>query len=187
MSAESAALLWIPMPLFGRGGVSVRYDLQHIYRITIVSDIPDGAERVSSGTPDHIARLCAFLKAYQAGCGLRPDMGRMNLCHEGTDFSWKVYDAVGEIPFGAFRTYQDIARDIGSTQACRAVGSALRRNPFHIVVPCHRVVAKVGDPFKFAAGADMKRALLAHEKTLSILEHDLGYMGASRAGERPIL
>ena len=174
------------MPLFERGGVSVRYDLHHIYGITIVSDIPEGAETEPCGKFEHIACLCAFLKSYQAGCCQKPDFERMNLCHEGSAFSWKVYDAVVTIPFGAFRTYQDIACDIGSAYACRAVGTALRRNPFHIVVPCHRVVAKHGDPFKFAAGADMKRALLAHEKSLSILEHDLGYMGASRAGERPI-
>jgi methylated-DNA-[protein]-cysteine S-methyltransferase len=57
-----------------------------------------------------------------------------------TAFQKKVYDAIGEIPRGRVSTYALVARRIGCAGA-RAVGQALRRNPFAPRVPCHRVIA----------------------------------------------
>lgn len=58
-----------------------------------------------------------------------------------SEFSKKVYDAVLKIPHGETRTYSWVAYQIGNPLATRAVGQALRRNPFPILVPCHRVVS----------------------------------------------
>lgn len=55
-------------------------------------------------------------------------------------FNARVYDTTRAIPPGATRTYGEIARAIGDKDGARAVGQALGRNPFAIVVPCHRVV-----------------------------------------------
>lgn len=55
-------------------------------------------------------------------------------------FNARVYETARAIPPGATRTYGEIARAIGDAGAARAVGQALGRNPFAIVVPCHRVV-----------------------------------------------
>lgn len=55
-------------------------------------------------------------------------------------FNARVYETTRAIPPGATRTYGEIARAIGEPHAARAVGQALGRNPFAIVVPCHRVV-----------------------------------------------
>lgn len=55
-------------------------------------------------------------------------------------FNARVYAATRAIAPGQTRTYGDIARAIGEAGAARAVGQALGRNPFAIVVPCHRVV-----------------------------------------------
>ncbi|MBL7715468.1 MAG: MGMT family protein [Bdellovibrionales bacterium] len=57
-----------------------------------------------------------------------------------TDFQSQVYQAILKIPHGETRTYAWVAFQIGSPQASRAVGQALRRNPFPILIPCHRVV-----------------------------------------------
>jgi len=59
-------------------------------------------------------------------------------------FSEKVYDLVRKIPKGKISTYKDIAIKLNTT-AYRAVGQALRSNPYAPKVPCHRVVAKNGN------------------------------------------
>jgi methylated-DNA-[protein]-cysteine S-methyltransferase len=84
----------------------------------------------------------------------------------GTSFQRKVWDAASTIPFGEVRTYGDIATMIGYPNAARAVGSALGRNLFMIIVPCHRVVSAGGDGFNYAWGSDRKRWLLEHEGIL---------------------
>lgn len=82
----------------------------------------------------------------------------------GTPFQQKVWQAIAEIPAGEVRTYQDIARRIGSHP--RAVGSACGKNPLSLVVPCHRIVAKQGlGGFSCKEGdaLSIKRWLLKHE------------------------
>ena len=80
----------------------------------------------------------------------------------GTDFQKQVWLALRTIPFGATRTYGDIARQIGIPGAMRAVGAANGRNPVPPFVPCHRVVASNGIG-GFTGGLHKKRALLALE------------------------
>lgn len=60
---------------------------------------------------------------------------------EITAFQQKVYKACSAIPKGKVCTYKELAKKIGSPKAVRAVGSALKNNPFAPKVPCHRVVA----------------------------------------------
>ena len=84
-----------------------------------------------------------------------------------TDFRRRVYDAVSEVPRGKVTTYKLVAQRVGCG-SCRAVGQALRRNPFAPRVPCHRVIASdltLGGFAGAAAGPslDRKRRLLARE------------------------
>ncbi len=60
----------------------------------------------------------------------------------GTGFQRKVWDALRQIPWGATRTYAELARTVGS--APRAIGQAMARNPIPIIIPCHRVLATGG-------------------------------------------
>lgn len=69
-----------------------------------------------------------------------------------TPFQRKVYQAAGEIPFGAVLTYGDLAKRLGAVSISRAVGAALGKNPILIVIPCHRVVASDGKLTGFSAG-----------------------------------
>ncbi len=89
--------------------------------------------------PNSIARAIADIQALMRGerktlRAVQLDMSRV------APFNARVYDAARAIAPGQTRTYGDIARTIGDASAARAVGQALGRNPFAIIVPCHRVV-----------------------------------------------
>ena len=81
------------------------------------------------------------------------------------EFNRRVYEAARSIPVGSTATYGDIAGLLGSPNASRAVGKALARNPFAIVVPCHRVVGAGGEVGGFSAGGgvNIKMRMLAIE------------------------
>jgi methylated-DNA-[protein]-cysteine S-methyltransferase len=81
----------------------------------------------------------------------------------GTAFQRKVWNALLTIPFGETRSYGQIARQIGSPDAVRAVGAANGRNPVSIIAPCHRVIGATGKLTGFAGGLDVKARLLALE------------------------
>jgi methylated-DNA-[protein]-cysteine S-methyltransferase len=80
-------------------------------------------------------------------------------------FHRRVYDAARSIPRGSTMTYGALAARAGAAGAARAVGQALARNPFAIIVPCHRVVAAGGRIGGFSAngGIATKLRLLAIE------------------------
>lgn len=80
-----------------------------------------------------------------------------------TAFERKVYKAVKTIPKGQVRSYKWVAKRIGRPGACRAVGNALNKNPYPVVVPCHRVVKSDGSLGGFAKGAKAKLKLLEAE------------------------
>ncbi len=82
----------------------------------------------------------------------------------GTEFQRRVWAALAEIPFGATRTYLQIAQAIGAVQAVRAVGAANGRNPLSIIVPCHRVIGADGSLTGYGGGLAAKRWLLTHEQ-----------------------
>lgn len=77
-----------------------------------------------------------------------------------TKFQWQVLEATLQIPFGETRTYQWIARRIGRPKAVRAVGQALRRNPYPMIIPCHRVIKSDGTPGGYAGRYGHKKARL---------------------------
>lgn len=81
----------------------------------------------------------------------------------GTAFETAVWLAMSEIPYGATRTYGDLAQDLSS--AARAVGGACGRNPIPVVVPCHRVMGAGGrlTGYSGGAGVETKEALLRLE------------------------
>jgi methylated-DNA-[protein]-cysteine S-methyltransferase len=75
----------------------------------------------------------------------------------------QVLRAVADIPFGALKTYGDIAEAVGRPGACRFVGNTMAKNPFPIFVPCHRVVRRNGGIGGFGGGPDLKTRLIAFE------------------------
>ncbi len=87
----------------------------------------------------------------------------LNVHLRGTNFQLKVWEALLKIPAGAVTTYEGIASRIGQPTAMRAVGSAVGHNPIAVLIPCHRVIRKVGEFGNYRYGALRKKALLARE------------------------
>lgn len=81
----------------------------------------------------------------------------------GTEFQLKVWNELKKIPYGETRSYADIAKAVGNSKACRAVGGANNKNPIMIIVPCHRVIGKNGSMVGYAGGIDIKVELLKLE------------------------
>lgn len=82
----------------------------------------------------------------------------------GTEFQRRVWAALHTIPYGETRTYGEIAEQVGSPGAFRAVGLANGRNPISIIVPCHRVIGSGGGMTGYGGGIERKRHLLDLEK-----------------------
>jgi len=86
------------------------------------------------------------------------------LAPEGTEFQQKVWKALEEIPYGETRSYGEIAQEVGSPRAARAVGLANNKNPIPIMIPCHRVIGADGSMTGYAGGVENKQFLLKLEK-----------------------
>jgi AraC family transcriptional regulator of adaptative response/methylated-DNA-[protein]-cysteine methyltransferase len=84
----------------------------------------------------------------------------------GTNFQLKVWEALMRIPPGAVTSYEGLAAQAGRPRASRAVGTALGRNPIAVLIPCHRVIRKLGEFGNYRYGAVRKKALLAKEFAL---------------------
>jgi methylated-DNA-[protein]-cysteine S-methyltransferase len=82
----------------------------------------------------------------------------------GTDFQRRVWQALMRVPYGATSTYGQIAEDVGSPGAVRAVGNANAANPISIIVPCHRIIGSNGGLVGYGGGLSLKKWLLRLEQ-----------------------
>ncbi|MFC1937588.1 methylated-DNA--[protein]-cysteine S-methyltransferase [Chloroflexota bacterium] len=117
----------------------------------------DGVQHaVHSAEPfeDLIQRFCTY---FSGGGVAFPDTLDFSCA---TPFQRDVWLATRSIIYGETRSYAWVARQIGKPVAVRAVGQALSRNPWPIIIPCHRVLTSDGKLGGFAGGLDMKRRLL---------------------------
>ncbi len=134
-------------------------------RARLLRRAPRAAE--TDTPPPAIARVIADIIALFAG--ERRDLSYAELDMNGVaDFDRSVLALTSEIPAGETKTYGDIAKALGDVSLSRRVGQALGRNPFPIIVPCHRVVGADGSMTGFSApgGAEAKRRLLKIEGAL---------------------
>lgn len=83
-----------------------------------------------------------------------------------TDFTKRVYKAVLSIPLGEVRSYKWVAKRAGSPKAFRAVGQILKRNPWTLIIPCHRVVNSDNRLGGYSGGLKKKEYLLNLEKAI---------------------
>ena len=112
--------------------------------------------------PDHPVLVEAERQLGEYFAGKRKAF-TVKLDYRGTPFQKRVWDALLAIPFGETRTYGELARQIGSPAAVRAVGAANGKNPIAIIGPCHRVVGSTGKLTGFAGGLEAKAILLRLE------------------------
>jgi len=108
-----------------------------------------------------ITQVERWLDAYFAGAGA--DTSPLPLDMRGAPFEVRVWAALRTIPPGATTTYGEIAKQVGSPGASRAVGAANGANPIAIIVPCHRVIGANGTLTGYGGGLDRKTWLLTHE------------------------
>ena len=101
-----------------------------------------------------------WLDAYFKGD--KPSLANLPLAERGTAFQQKVWSALSEIPMGQVITYGRLGKAI-SCQSAQAVGSAIGKNPWLILIPCHRVLPSSGHLGNYAAGENAKRFLLRLE------------------------
>jgi AraC family transcriptional regulator, regulatory protein of adaptative response / methylated-DNA-[protein]-cysteine methyltransferase len=85
---------------------------------------------------------------------------------QATAFQWRVWEELRRIPFGATRSYQEIAKAIGKPKAVRAVAGACAGNHVALVIPCHRVIRENKALGGYRWGLDRKRKLLKQEGSL---------------------
>ena len=111
------------------------------------------------------------LRAYFDGIKIEFDVP-LNM--EGhTDFQKTVWVELQKIPYGTTISYQQLANRLGNPKLIRAAASANGKNPFPVVIPCHRVIASNGDLTGYSLGLDLKEFLLDLEKVKSIKQMTL--------------
>ncbi|MFA0080058.1 methylated-DNA--[protein]-cysteine S-methyltransferase [Vibrio artabrorum] len=84
----------------------------------------------------------------------------------GTDFQRKAWAALTTIPYGETISYGEQAKRMDTPKAVRAVGGANGKNPFSIVVPCHRVIGANGTLTGYTGGMNRKEWLLDFERSI---------------------
>ncbi|RFS15804.1 methylated-DNA--[protein]-cysteine S-methyltransferase [Emticicia sp. C21] len=87
----------------------------------------------------------------------------VTLLLRGTNFQIKVWEALLKIPFGQMVSYDTIAQTIGQPTAQRAVGTAIGSNRLGYIIPCHRVLQKIGGIGGYRWGTTRKKAILGWE------------------------
>jgi methylated-DNA-[protein]-cysteine S-methyltransferase len=126
--------------------------------------------RIGRVVPDFLRPLARALEGYLSRDQDDPATAVVPLAdHALTPFLRAVFEEVRRIPLGSSRSYAEVARAAGSPGAARAVGQAMARNPWPLVVPCHRVVGS-GDSlggYSGGAGLPTKVRLLDREAGLA--------------------
>jgi AraC family transcriptional regulator of adaptative response/methylated-DNA-[protein]-cysteine methyltransferase len=103
-----------------------------------------------------VKKILAHLRGREPHLDLPTDV-------QATAFQRRVWEELRRIPYGATKTYSEVARAMGQPTAIRAVARACATNPVSIVVPCHRVIRQSGNLAGYRWGLDRKRALLEQE------------------------
>lgn len=151
--------IWFYQTKIGEIGIGEKHGV--IVRVTFgreMGGLPPDFEMVE--TP--LLKLAAVeILEYLAGKRKKFDVP---LAPEGTPFQKSVWTALQTIPYGETATYGEIAAKVGNPKAARAIGRANHDNPIAILIPCHRVVGANGKLTGYAAGLEIKKALLEIEK-----------------------
>ena len=165
METHAGTIVAFETPL---GVCAVRWTEAGVASVRLPSERTEALPRLGDGfsVPDDVQHAIDGVVAVLRGEPI--DLRFVALDEHGIDpFRRAVYAATRAIPSGSTATYGDIARAIGRPDGARDVGAALARNPFPIVVPCHRVVGADGRLTGFSApgGLATKRRMLELEGT----------------------
>jgi AraC family transcriptional regulator of adaptative response/methylated-DNA-[protein]-cysteine methyltransferase len=141
----------------GESEASLRAALRAEYpRAELQRDGGGRATHLPRGLGKWVTRILAHLRGREPHLDLPTDV-------QATAFQRRVWEELRRIPYGATKTYSEVARAIGRPAAVRAVARACATNPVSVVVPCHRVVREDGHLAGYRWGIGRKRALLEKE------------------------
>jgi AraC family transcriptional regulator, regulatory protein of adaptative response / methylated-DNA-[protein]-cysteine methyltransferase len=142
----------------GESGAALRAELRKEYPAAHLTaeDGPTGRKREDGSLGERVGKILAHLRGQEPHLDLPTDV-------QGTAFQRRVWEELRKIPYGATKTYTEVARAIGRPQAIRAVARACATNPVSVVVPCHRVVRRDGNLAGYRWGISRKQALLERE------------------------
>jgi AraC family transcriptional regulator, regulatory protein of adaptative response / methylated-DNA-[protein]-cysteine methyltransferase len=118
--------------------------------------------RDRNGMRDWVGRILEHLRGHEPNLDLPTDV-------QATAFQRRVWEELRKIPYGATKTYSQVARAIGQPSATRAVARACATNPVSVVVPCHRVVREDGNLAGYRWGLERKRELLEQESAQKLI------------------
>lgn len=122
--------------------------------------------------------LAGLLEAYFSGTRVRFDAEKLPLDTSGwSSFEADVARALARIPHGTLVSYAHLARLSGYPRAQRAVGNFLAKNPYPVILPCHRVIRSDGRLGNFSSGAGWKKRLIE-------LERRTGYKQPGQTADR---
>jgi methylated-DNA-[protein]-cysteine S-methyltransferase len=134
-----------------------------IARVVLPNEQPAAPGRAAaSSAPACVLALAADVARLLAGDDVAFDLGLLAL-EDCSPFQRRVLLAESRVKRGWVTTYGRLATHLEAPRAARAVGGALARNPFPLIIPCHRAIRADGQLGGFRGGLAMKRALLAFE------------------------
>jgi AraC family transcriptional regulator of adaptative response/methylated-DNA-[protein]-cysteine methyltransferase len=147
----------------GDGDDALEADLRREYPDAVLG-------RETSSMAPSIAAMVAHLEGRLPHLDLPIDV-------RATAFQWKVWRYLQSIPYGATKSYSEVARAIGAPSAVRAVARACATNQVCLLIPCHRVVQKDGGLGGYRWGIERKQALLAREERGAVVQKTKGKVG----------
>jgi methylated-DNA-[protein]-cysteine S-methyltransferase len=118
--------------------------------------------RAEKGPSVQIKDLVKKLQSHLHGNDVEFDLNRLHWS-QCSDIQQRILRAEAGIPRGWISTYKRIAKQVGIKNGARVVGNALARNPFPIIIPCHRAIRSDGALGGYQGGLAMKRTLLENE------------------------
>ena len=116
-----------------------------------------------AGTHLDALKIAEIIEKYFKGTAIKPPWEWMDMAGL-TPLQQLVLRTTTDIPYGSVRSYKQIAEAINRPRAYRFVGSTLAKNPFPILIPCHRVIRSDSSLGRFGGGTDLKRNLIEMER-----------------------
>ncbi|WP_173258771.1 methylated-DNA--[protein]-cysteine S-methyltransferase [Streptococcus sp. 5905] len=161
MKQKKYAKMFYPSPI---GTLSLVADEQYLYGIWVQDQthFERGIDADMEVVTEHpvLDQVISYLDAYFDA--RVQDLSLLPLAPIGTDFEKRVWAYLQAIPYGQTVTYGQIAQDLQVASA-QAIGGAVGRNPWSILVPCHRVLGSGNRLTGYASGVEKKAWLLQHE------------------------
>jgi methylated-DNA-[protein]-cysteine S-methyltransferase len=148
------------------GHIRITYNNKGITGVKFTKD-PDKTSSVNNPNNENLQLVVRWFEAYFKDPNETKSMQFPTLdmeAHNGKAFMCKVWNVLKDrIGPGQTISYGELAKLCGSPKAARAVGQAMKTNPFTIFVPCHRVINASGEMGNYSGGVDKKQWLLKHE------------------------